>query len=203
MSDKPRPPALGIWEFSSVPAGIECADAIIKGAPVDTISTGTTHPGKYVILVTGDTASVEVAGDIVAERERPSLIDSVFLPDVAQAVADTLLAPERSVNIHAEAVGVVETSSVAQGVNAADAAVKHAHVSLSGLRLADGLGGKAYFIVDGSVGEVDAAVEAAHDRSGTAITDSVVIAQLTPDLRIDLEAAARFADRVATYAERS
>ena len=201
MSDRQRPPAIGIWEFSSVPAGIECADAIIKGAPVDSISTGTTHPGKYVVLVTGDTASVEVAGDIVTERVRPSLIDSVFLADAALAVAEALLGPERPVSLVAEAVGVVETVSVAAGVNAADAAVKHANVSLSGLRLADGLGGKAYFIVDGTVGEVAAAVEAANDRSGEAVIDSVVIAQLTPELRIDLEAAARFADRVATYGD--
>lgn len=203
MSDQQRLPALGIWEFSSIPAGIECADAIIKGTPVDSISTGTTHPGKYVVLVTGDTASVEIAGDIVTERDRPSLIDSVFLADVALAVAEALLGPERTVILDAEAVGVVETASVAACVDAADAAVKHAHVSLSGLRLADGLGGKAYFIVDGTVGEVDAAVEAASERSGDAITDSVVIAQLTPDLRTDLEAAARFADRVATYGDRS
>jgi microcompartment protein CcmL/EutN len=202
LSDTQRPPALGIWEFSSVPAGIECADAIIKGAPVDTISTGTTHPGKYVVLVTGDTASVEISGDIASERVRPSLIDSVFLPDIATAVAEALLGPERPVALDAEAVGIVETSTVAAGVNAADAAVKHANVSLSGLRIADGLGGKAYFIVDGTVGEVDAAVEAAIDRSGDAVTDSVVIAQLTPELRIDLEAAARFADRVATYGTR-
>lgn len=186
-----------------MPAGIECADAIIKGAPVDSISTGTTHPGKYVVLVTGDTASVEVAGDIVRERIRPSLIDTVFLPDVAAAVAAALLGPERPVSLDAEAVGVVETSSVSAGVDAADAAIKHAHVSLSGLRLADGLGGKAYFIVDGTVGEVEAAVEAANERSGEAVTDSVVIPQLTPELRVDLEAAARFADRVATYGNRA
>jgi microcompartment protein CcmL/EutN len=203
LSDRQRPPAIGIWEFSSVPAGVECADAIIKGAPVDSISTGTTHPGKYVVLVTGDTASVEVAGDIVTEQVRPSLIDSVFLADAAMEVAEALLGPERPVSLVAEAVGVVETVSVAAGVNAADAAVKHAHVSLSGLRLADGLGGKAYFIVDGTIGEVDAAVEAANERSGEAVIDSVVIAPLTPELRDDLEAAARFADRVATYGDRT
>ena len=203
MSDTQSPPSVGLWEFASVPAGIECADAIIKGAPVDTIYTGTTHPGKYVVLVTGDTASVEVAGDIVSGSVRPSLIDSLFLPDVAPAVAAALLGPEQGISLDAEAVGVVETASVAAGIDAADAALKHAHVSLSGLRLADGLGGKAYFIVDGTVGEVDAAVEAAIDRSGVAVTDSVVIPQLAGELRADLEAATRFADRVATYGERS
>lgn len=202
MSDTEHRTALGVWEFSSVPAGIDCADAIMKGAPLDAISTGTTHPGKYVVLVVGDTASVEVACDIVGEHERPSLVDSVFLPDIAPEVAGALLGPEPQVRLDAEAVGVVETATIAAGIDAADAAVKHAHVSLSGIRLADGLGGKAYFIVDGPVGEVDAAVEAARGRSGVGVTDSVVIAQLTPELRNDLEAAARFADVVAGYGDR-
>ena len=186
-----------------MPAGIECADAIIKGAPVDSIRTGTTHPGKYVVLVTGDTASVDVARDIVADLKRPSLIDVVFLPDIAADVADVLLSTERPLDVDAEAVGVVETATVASGIDAADAAVKHANVALSGLRLADGLGGKAYFLVDGTVGEVAAAVDAAHDRSGNAVTDSVVIPQLTPELREDLEAAATFADSVAAYGAQS
>ncbi|GMR02529.1 MAG: BMC domain-containing protein [Acidimicrobiia bacterium] len=203
MSDVSRSPALGLWEFSSVPAGIECADAIVKGAPIEAIYTGTTHPGKYVVLVTGDTASVEVAGDIVRDRPRASLIDSVFLPDIAQVVVGSLLAPERHAQMEAEAVGVVETATVAAGIDAADAAVKHADVALSGLRLADGLGGKAYFIVDGTVGEVQAAVAAANDRSGDAVTDSVVIPQLTPELRDDIEAASRFIDRVGAHGDRS
>ena len=61
MSDSPRPSALSIWEFDSVAHGVFAADAIAKGAPVDDLATGTTHPGKYVVMATGDTASVDVA----------------------------------------------------------------------------------------------------------------------------------------------
>ena len=202
MSDT-QAPAIGLWEFTSIPAGIECADAIIKGAPVESILTGTTHPGKYVVLVIGDTASVDVAWDIVNENPRPSLIGSVFLPDIAGAVADALVNPHAVLGTQAEAVGVVETPTIAAGIDAADAAVKHADVVLCGLRLADGLDGKSYFIVDGTVGEVQAAVEAAVDRCGDLISDSVVIPQLTPELREDLEAAAHFIDRLAAHGDRT
>jgi len=201
LSDTSRPPAIGLWEFSSIPAGIECADAIVKGAPIDTIRTGTTHPGKYVVLAAGDTASVEVAADIVAERPRPFLVDSLFLPDVALPVALSLLTPEHPMRTEAEAVGVVETATIAAGINAADAAVKHAEVTLAGLRLADGLGGKAYFIIDGTLGEVQAAFEAIEDRCVGLITDSVVIPQLTAQLRADLDAGTRFADRLASHGD--
>ncbi len=201
MSDGTAP-AIGLWEFTSVPAGIRCADDIIKGAPVRSTLTGTTHPGKYVVLVIGDTASVEVAGDIVGETERPTLVDSVFLPDVAPEVAGALTAPSTPLKARGDAIGVVETTTVAAGIDAADAAVKHADVALAGLRLADGLGGKAYFVVDGPVGEVQAAVEAAIDRCGDLIADQVVIAQLTPELREDLEEAAQFVDRLRVHGER-
>ncbi len=169
----------------------------MKGAPIDTICTGTTHPGKYVVLVAGDTASVEVAADIVAQQPRPSLVDSLFLPDVAPAVARSLFTSEHPMRTEAEAVGVVETATIAAGINAADAAVKHADVALAGLRLADGLGGKAYFIVDGTVGEVQAALEAIDERPVDSVTDTIVIPQLTPELRADLDAGTRFSDRVA------
>ncbi len=202
MSDTSTP-AIGLWEFTSIPAGIECADAIIKGAPVATVLTGTTHPGKYVVLAIGDTASVEVATDIVGDVPRPSLVDSVFLPDVATAVARSLVEPHAALGTREEAVGVVETATIAAGIEAADAAVKHADVSLAGLRLADGLGGKAYFIVDGTVGEVQAALEAAAARCGTRISDSVIIPQLTPELREDLEAAAHFVDRLVAHGGRT
>jgi microcompartment protein CcmL/EutN len=195
-------PAVGLWEFTSIPAGVECADAIVKGAPIESILTGTTHPGKYVVLVIGDTASVDVAWDIVNEIPRPSLVGAVFLPDIADAVADALVNPHAVLTAEAEAVGVVETPTIAAGIDAADAAVKHADVALGGLRLADGLNGKAYFVVDGVVGEVQAAVEASLDRCGELISDSVVIPRLTRELREDLEAAAHFIDRLAAHGGR-
>lgn len=191
--------ALGMWEFSSVPSGVGCADAIAKGSPVARIVTGTMQPGHYLVVVTGDPASVEVANDIVAGAQQTSLIDSLFLADVASDVARSLFEPTSSVNAGGEAVGVVETSTVAGAVNAADAALKHAHVSLASLQLADGLGGRAYFIVDGDVGAVQAAVAASIDRAGALVRDSVVIAQLTPELRVDLNAGSTFRDVLRSH----
>jgi len=183
-----------MWEFSSVPSGIDCADAIAKGAPVARLVTGTTQPGKYLVVATGDPASVEVANDIAVGIPRAALVDSLYLADIDAGVARSLFEPSPTVNAAGEAVGVVETSTVAAGVDAADAALKHAHVSLASLRLADGLGGRAYFIVDGEIGEVQAAVEASIDRAGDLIRDSVVIPQLTSELRADLNSGSSFGE---------
>lgn len=191
--------AFGMWEFSSVPSGVACADAIAKGAPVARLVTGTVQPGKYIVVVTGDPGSVEVAHDIATGSPPISLLDSLFLADIATDVALSLFEPSKSVETNGEAVGVVETSTVGAAVNAADAALKHARVSLASLRLADGLGGSAYFIVDGDIGEVQAAVEASIDRAGALVTDSVVIAQLTSELRADLNAGSRFFDVLRSH----
>ena len=198
LSDALGGPAVAVWEFDSVVAGVHSADAIAKGTPVEQLLTGTVHPGKYVILVSGDTASVDVARDIIVALGRLPA-DTRFLPDVAPQVVESLLDRDDVIDASNEAVGVVETSSVSSGIDAADAAVKAAGVVLAGIRLADGLGGKAYLIVDGTVGDVEAAVEAACSRADAALVDAVVIPQLTEDLRADLAATTRFMERVRNH----
>ncbi len=193
-----RPPAVAVWEFASIVDGVACADAIAKGSPIDALLTGTTHPGKYVVLVSGDTASVAVAIDIVDDME-VDVMDSRFLPDIAIAVADVVTRKDTTVTAAGDAIGVVETSTVASGIDAADAAVKAADVALGALRMADGIGGKAYLVVDGTVGEVEAAVEAAVERAGHQIVAWVVIPNLTEDLRTDLAASSRFLERVRAH----
>jgi microcompartment protein CcmL/EutN len=197
LSDRPSP-AIALWEFSSIVEGINAADAIAKGAPIDLLYTGTTHPGKYLVLVAGDTASVEVATMIVSDL-RVTLIDLVFLPDVHPMVADAMVSSEPAAQTSADAIGIIETRTIASGVDAADAAVKAADVALSALRMADGIDGKAYFIVEGIIGDVEAAVEAGETRAADELVASVVIAQLTDEVRADLAASAGFLDRLRTH----
>ena len=195
MFDETIGSAVGVWEFDSIVDGIHAADAIAKGSPIATFFTGTTHPGRYVILVGGDTASVVVARDIVEDLDLVCL-DTCFLPDIAAEVLAVVTGPDAPADARWDAIGVVETATVSSGIDAADAAVKAADVTLDALRLADGIGGKAYLVVSGTVGDAQAAVEAAIERADSRIVSSVVIAQLTEDLRVDLASASRFLDRV-------
>lgn len=194
-------PAVGLWEFSSIAEGVLVADAIAKGAPVASLSTGTAHPGKYIVMAAGDTASVQVAADIVSDAAPASLIDSMFIPDIAHAVAHAVVSGGRNAETTADAVGIVETESVASAIEAADAAVKDADVSLAALRLADGLGGKAFFIIEGSVGDVESSVLAAIERCGERAVSTAVIPQLTDEIRADLASSSRFNETLAADAE--
>ena len=43
----------------SIAIGVRAGDAMVKRAPVEVTYAGTVHPGKYLVLVGGDVASVE------------------------------------------------------------------------------------------------------------------------------------------------
>ena len=60
-------PALALLEFSSIAAGIEAADAMVKRAPIGVIRAGTVQPGKYLVLIGGEVADVEES--LAAGRE--------------------------------------------------------------------------------------------------------------------------------------
>ena len=63
---------------------------MIKRGPVAEIIAGTVHPGRYLVLVTGEVGAVEEAVAAGVETAGGSLLDRVFLPDVHPAVADAV-----------------------------------------------------------------------------------------------------------------
>ena len=185
----PIAPALALLELASIAVGIEAGDAMVKRAPVDVVHAGTVHPGKYLVLVAGAVADVEEA--LRAGHE-------------AQVVA-ALRGLRRAGT--GDALGIVETATVAASIEAADAGVKGARVELLELHLADGIGGKGYLLFDGSVSDVEAAVAAAVERisdpaagsgavPGSRAPIARVIPQLHREMRAELEAAPRFGARI-------
>ncbi|MCA9938672.1 MAG: BMC domain-containing protein [Anaerolineales bacterium] len=174
-------PALALLEFSSIAAGIAAGDAMVKHAPVAAIQTGTVQPGHYLVLVTGDVASVEEAVKAGQEMGRETLRDQVFLPNVHPDVVRAL-GGQRQVPA-GDALGIVETVAVAAAIGAGDAGIKGAEVDLIQIRLADGLGGKGLVFFAGLVSDVEAAVEIAATAAQPHLLRQVVISQLHPDMR--------------------
>ncbi len=189
-----RQPARGLRELDSIAAGIAAGDAMAKRAPIDVIFAGTVHPGRYLVLVGGSVADVEEAVEAGQEAGDACVLDVVLLPHVHPDVVAAVGGLRRPGT--GEALGVIETPTVASIIDAADAGVKEAAVRLLELRLADGLGGKGYLLFDGSVSDVEAAVDAAVARAHGARVTHRVIARLHDEMRENLEAAGRFRDRV-------
>jgi microcompartment protein CcmL/EutN len=189
-------PAVGLLEFASIAKGIEAGDAMVKRAPLQVIRAGTVHPGKYLVLVGGMTADVEEAVEAGRAVAGAALVDVVFLPDVHPDVVSSLGGVRREDD--GDALGVIEATTVAATIDAADAGVKGARVTIRDLRLADDLGGKGYVLFGGELAEVEAAVDYGVARTAASGHEvaHVVISQLHGEMRDELTADPRFGERV-------
>ena len=115
------------------------------------------------------------------EKGGAQVVDEFLLsnihPDVLPAIGGVT-----DVNAR-EAVGVVETFSVATCIEAADFAVKAAGVTLIRLHMAYGIGGKCYFVMSGDVADVETAKKAASQVAADkgALVYSMVVPNPHPD----------------------
>jgi microcompartment protein CcmL/EutN len=150
--------SIGLIELTSIAAGYQTADAMLKAADVEMLLSRSICSGKYMVMVRGDVAAVEAAVSSGTAAARFSVIDSFVIAnlheDVFPAIAGTT-----KVEI-LDALGIVESFSVASLIEGADAAAKAANVQLIEIRLAMALGGKAFVTLTGNVAAVQSAVEA-------------------------------------------
>ena len=164
-------PALGLVETASIARGLVVADAMVKKAPVELVLARPVSPGKHLVLVTGPVGDVGEAMAAGIEAAAHTLVDRLELAQVADELYRALKRePGASLD---GAMGIFETFSVASTLLAADAACKAAVVTIAELRLADGLGGKAYVILRGEQADVEAGLYAAE----TAIPAGLLLAR--------------------------
>ena len=174
--------AIGIVELSSIAAGYAAGDQMLKAASVEMLLARSICSGKYMLMVGGDVANVEssVAAGVAASEG--AVIDSVVLSNIDPSVFPAISGANAVGEL--EALGVIESFSVASLIEAADAAAKSANVQLIEIRLAMALGGKAFATLTGSI----AAVQAAVDAGARLVADKgllvnrVVIPQPHPDM---------------------
>ncbi len=190
-------PAIALIEFDSIAIGVRAGDAMVKRAPVEVTYAGTVHPGKYLVLVGGDVACVEESYAAGLAAGDDTVLDKIFLPSAHPEVVRYLRGMRGRVT--GEALGIVETRTVAATLGAADRGLKGAEVDLVELKLADRLGGKAYCIFSGAVADVEAAVEIAVDRleDPATLVAQVVIPDFHDEMLANLEAATEFSARIS------
>lgn len=168
-------PAVALIELRSIARGVKTADAMVKKAPVRLMEARTVCPGKYIILIVGETEAVEQSLNAGMETGREMIVEDLFLP---HAHSQLIPAMEACVDVAAiESLGIVETFTVASVILSADAAAKAAGVTLIELRMANGLGGKSFYTMTGRLHEVEAAVEAGVsivEPNGTLLCSEIV-----------------------------
>ena len=174
--------SIGLIELSSVAAGYQVADTMLKAGNVRLLLSRSICSGKYMVLIGGETAAVEAAVAAGAETAHGCLIDEFVIanvhPDVFAALGRTQPAEPNG------ALGIVESFNVATLIQGADAAAKAAAVTLLEIRLAMALGGKAFCTLTGDVGSVNSAVSAGRRLLAEAgvLTNAVVITRPHPDV---------------------
>ncbi|HLK51787.1 MAG TPA: BMC domain-containing protein [Bryobacteraceae bacterium] len=174
--------SIGLIELTSIAAGYQVTDAMLKAADVGLVLSRSICSGKYMVMVRGDVAAVEAAVASGTRGGHFSVIDTFVIPNLHEAVFPALSGITKVEAL--EALGIVESFSVASLIEGADAAVKAANIQLIEIRLAMALGGKAFVTLTGSIAAVQSAVEAGAQIVGAKgmLVNKVVIASPRPEL---------------------
>ena len=164
--------AIGMVELNSIARGIETCDYMVKAATVELLRSSTVCPGKYLILIAGETGDVKASMTEGIKRGGECVVDTLTIPnihaDVIQAIGMTTQLERPG------AVGVLEYYSVASAIIGADIAAKAADVQLIEVRIGYAIGGKGYVTLTGDVGAVRAAVAAAREQAELLVGTSII-----------------------------
>ncbi|MGD9900455.1 MAG: BMC domain-containing protein [Calditrichaceae bacterium] len=167
--------AIGIVETSSIAKGFEVADAVLKRANVEIVVNRTICPGKYMVLIGGDVDAVNASIEAGVEIGAHTVVDHFVIPNIHRDVFPALSGVSHLPELNA--LGVIESFSVASIIEAADAAVKAADIQLLNIHVAMAIGGKGFVTFTGDVAAVTAAVDAGTEicaKKGL-LVESVVI----------------------------
>lgn len=163
--------ALGFIETNGLTGNIEATDALLKAAQVEFVGSNTIGSGLTTVVVTGDVGAVKAA--VETAREAAAKVGELFCTNVIPRPHQDLhrivplpgpatgrsggKPPVRLVPLTG-ALGMVETFGLTAAIQAGDAMLKAANVTLVG---EEEIGaGLVTVFVQGDVGAVRAAVEA-------------------------------------------
>jgi microcompartment protein CcmL/EutN len=180
--------ALALLEFASITRGILATDRMLKSAPIALLSCGTVHPGRYLILVGGTVASTDTA-----YREgiaTGATTDAVILPDPHPLLQEAIGSEPAKRDPDTDLLAL-ETATSPELLRQVDRLLKAHPLTVTELRLADDLGGRAIALLQGELADVQQAgqdVQAA-EVAGTGVT---VIGRPDAELSAALTATTRF-----------
>jgi len=174
---------VGIIELTSIADGFLVLDTLVKKSPVTIMRAETINPGKYLIAITGDVASVEAAMDEGLETGGTGIHDHILLRNLDEKFFSAIhqcVVPQQW-----DALGFLETYSVVSALEAADTAVKIAAVQVVEIAAGNETGGKAILKINGPVGDVTIAMEkiAAIAREKGQLCRDVIIPGPHSDIR--------------------
>lgn len=176
--------AIAMIELSSIAAGFQVQDTMLKAAEVELLVARTVCPGKYIIIIGGKVASVTAALGSGRQAAEGFMVDDLMLSNIDPAIFPAISGCVELPDAHQKAMGIIETFSSVSTIEAADAAVKAAQVTLVRIHVAMAIGGKGFMLVSGDVAAVKTAVEAgaARIKNDGMLVNKVVITGASKEL---------------------
>jgi microcompartment protein CcmL/EutN len=175
-------PAIGMIETNSIARGIVVHDVMLKKAKIEVVQSNSICPGKYIVLIAGDEGDVDEAMKEGLAKGSEAVVDSLFIPNVRHEIFPAMVGANQEIGV--DSLVIVETFSVSSAILLSDIALKRNNVTLLDLRLAQGLGGKAFFLMTGPLFEVEeTAKHLAEEAEPGMLTNIEVIARPHEGLR--------------------
>jgi microcompartment protein CcmL/EutN len=155
---------------------------MLKAAEVELVLSRSICSGKYMVMVRGEVGAVEAAVAAGNTAGNFSVIDCFTIPNLHESIFPAIGGTVKVERL--DALGILESFSVASLIEGADAAAKAADVQLIEIRLAMALGGKAFVTLTGDVAAV--AERGGRGRRGGGqkgmLVNKVVIPRPRPEL---------------------
>jgi len=152
--------AVGIIELASIYKGFQVQDEVLKSANVEKLIARTICSGKYLMIVRGDTANVDVAIQVAKEVGGFSVVNATAIPNIDPRVFPAisgLTTLQTSGRNEIGALLVIETFSVVSAIKAADCAIKEAELDILRVHVAMAVGGKGIVVMTGNIDALEAA----------------------------------------------
>ena len=177
----PASETLAALELTGIARGYAAADRMLKKAPVDLLEARPYCPGKFLIVISGNLASVEESLETGTQFAGEALFGTLFIANINPAVVAAINC-DANVTVD-DTLGVVESFSGVSIIDAADAAVKEVGVKIHSISLLQGLGGKGFALFTGKLSDVQAAIDAARRRIPN---DMFVESRIIPEISSDI-----------------
>lgn len=174
---------IGVLELASIAVGIKVLDSMLKAAPVEILEARSVCPGKYLTVITGGVAAVEMSLARGKEAGEGFLVDQLFISNLHRQIIPAIRKPQEPKLW--DALGILESFSATASIEAGDAAAKEAAAWIAEIRLAVGLGGKSTLKMIGGIETVEAAMAAASGRvrAKGMLCQEVIVPNPHPDIR--------------------
>lgn len=150
--------SIGAIEFKSIAKGIEVSNEMVKKSSVEVLYLKSICPGKFLIIIGGETSYVNECIDYGIKLGKGYIVDSFVINAISKDIINGLKHKYKKLD-NINSLGVVEINKVCAGIKMLDKTLKSGDVVLLKLQLSFAIGGKLVYIVAGDLSSIKYSLE--------------------------------------------